>query len=152
MRTACTEVLEKPWKALFSGAQKDGIGVQCRLVRKCRDVQAPEADEGALATIVVGNTVRAIGVGDVHLHDDEVWIVVQVQWLNVLVGDHGLVVWMEIRRERRKTEWRKQRVLHGPPLWIGRLLERGKDEPDLEGTRAGRDHRVVPADATMMGN
>jgi len=79
-------------KGLFTGSEKDGVGVRSSLFGERGDVQTPKADKRATRAIVVGDAVRAIGVRDVDLDDDEVGGIIQSKGLDMLVDDGGAVV------------------------------------------------------------
>src|ERR1700675_3850299 len=73
----------------------------------------------------------------------------------MFVYDGGVIIGREISGEGGEGERRKQRILDGTPIRIGRLSEGGEDELDVERARARRrkrmrslrDHRATPAAA-----
>jgi len=71
-------------------------------------VQPAEADVGALAPIVIGVAVSAVGRGDVRLDDNKVRLVREVELFDVLVLKFDFVFLVEVARQRRQSEWREQ--------------------------------------------
>jgi hypothetical protein len=127
---AGAEVGEELREGLLARTEKDRISVRRRLVRQRRDVQAAERDERSPRAVVIGETVGAVGVGDVDLDDDQVRTVVGVEPLDVLVDNHGVVVGRQIRGERGEAERREQRVLDRTPVRAGRFGQGREDELD----------------------
>ena len=76
-------------------------------------MQPAECDVRALATVVIGNPIGAIGVGDVDLDHHQVRLIVEVERLDVFVLQRDVERGIEIRRQRREAERRKKRVLDG---------------------------------------
>ena len=113
---------------MLSGSEKDRVCVRGRLIRQRCDVEATEHYVGTTRTIVVSDLVRPICVGDVDLNDDQVWLVVEVELLDVLVLQRDLEVGIEIRGESCQAKRRKERVLDRPPVGTCRLGQRGKNE------------------------
>ena len=93
-------------------------------------MQTTERDVGALTTVVIGDPIGAIGIGDVDLDHDQVGLIVQVKRLDMFVLERDVEGGIEIRRQRREAERWKQRVLDGAPVGAGGFGERGKDQFD----------------------
>ncbi len=96
---SCRQVFQELREGVLSRSGKDRVCVRCRLIRQRCDVEATEQYVGTTRTIVVCDLVRAIGVGDVDLNDHQVWLVVEVELLDVLVLQGDLEVGIEIRGE-----------------------------------------------------
>jgi hypothetical protein len=79
-------------EGLFSGAEKDGVGMPGCLVGKRGDVKASETDERTFASVVVRDPVCAVSIGDVDLDDDQVGSIVRIELFYVFVDDDGVVV------------------------------------------------------------
>src|SRR6266550_6641557 len=125
---SCFQVLQKLREGVFSGSDKDRVCVRCRLIRQRCDVEATEQYVGTERTIVVSDLVCPICVGDVDLYDHQVWLVVEVDLLDVLVLQRDLEVGIEIRGESCQAEGRKERVLDRPPIGTRCFGQRGKNE------------------------
>jgi len=122
------KVAQESRKRLLGGSEEDGIRVPGGLVGQRGHVQAAERHEGSARPVVVGDPVRAQGVGDVNLNQHEIRPVVDVQRCHVLVHQHRFVVRIEEGRERGQPEWRKQGVLDRTPVWIGGFGEGRQDQ------------------------
>jgi len=79
-------------------------------------VQAAKNNVRAARAIMIGNAIRSIGVRDVNLNDDEVWLVVKIELLNMLILQADFELRIEIGRKRCQTKRRKQRVLDWPTV------------------------------------
>ena len=104
---------------MFTGSEKDCVGVRRRFIGKGGDVETAKENISTTRTIVISNLVRAIGVGDVDLNDYQVGLVVEVKLLNVLVLQGHLDVGIEIGGESRETKRRKKGILDRPPIRTG---------------------------------
>ena len=122
------EVLEESRKGVFSRAEHDRVRVGRRFVRQRGDVKAAEDDVRAARAVMVGDAVGAVGVGDVDLNDHQVGVIVEVQRLDVLVLKRDLEIGIEIRRQRRQTERREERVLDRSPVGAGGFGQRRQDQ------------------------
>jgi hypothetical protein len=89
---AGAEVGEERGPGVLAGAQENGIGVRRGLVGERCDMEAAQCDIDAALPIVVGDPVRTGRRGDVHLDDDEVGCIVEVDRLDVFVMERDLVV------------------------------------------------------------
>ncbi len=96
---SCRQVSQELRECVLSGSEKDRVCVRCCLIRQRCDVKATEQYVGTTRTIVVSDLVRPICVGDVDLNDHQVWLVVEVELLDVLVLQRNLEVGIEIRGE-----------------------------------------------------
>jgi hypothetical protein len=96
-------------------------------------VQAAKRDEDSLRAIVVGNSVSAIGIGDVDLDHYEIRPVVDVKALNVFIADDGLVIGAQISGERGEAERREERILDGTEVRTGGFGQSGKNELGADG-------------------
>jgi len=132
------EITQKLGKRVLARAETDRVGVPGGLVGQRRDVQAAEHDVHTAGAIAVGDLVRAIGVRDVDLDDDEIGCIVQVQRLDVLVLQHDLDGGVEVGGEGGQAQGRKERVLDGAPVRAGRLRQRGQQERDAPEGHAGK--------------
>jgi hypothetical protein len=137
LRTSGAELDEELRKRLLARAQEDRVGMRRGFLRERRDVQSPERDEDASRAIVIGDPVRTVRVGDVHLNDDEVRSVVDGQRFDVLVDDRRLVIGPQVRRERREPQRREERVLDRPPVGARGFRQGGEDELHAERLDAG---------------
>ncbi len=63
---------------------------------------------------MIGDLVGAAGAGDVDLDHDQVGRVVEVERLDVLVGESDVVIGVEVCGERGQPERWEQRVLDRP--------------------------------------
>ncbi len=115
--------------------------MRLRLLGERGDVKSAERHEAALGAVVVGDAIRAGGVGDVDLDHDQVGPIVGVEPLDVLVDDHGFVVGRQIRGERGQTERREQGVFDRAPVGAGGFGQRGENERDAK--RAGRGRHLA---------
>ena len=88
---------------------------------------------------MVGDPVRAVGVGDVDLNDHQIRCVVERERFHMLVHNHGAVVRRQIGGERGQAQRREERVLNRTPVRIGGLSERGQDELDVSGRERRRE-------------
>jgi hypothetical protein len=71
-------------------------------------VQSAECDKDALATVAVGEGIRATRIRDVDLYDNQVRVVVCIYPLDMLVNDDRFVVFVEIRAERGEAKrWKE---------------------------------------------
>ena len=91
-------------------------------------MQPAERDEHTSGPVQVRHAVRAVGVRDVDLDDDDVGGVVDRQRLDVLVDDPRPVVGGQIRGERGEAERREQGVFDRAPMGAGRFRESREDE------------------------
>ena len=66
------KIREELRKRLIAGSEKDGIGVRRRFVRQRRNMQAAQRHEHAQRPVPVRQPIRAAGVGDVDLDDDQI--------------------------------------------------------------------------------
>ena len=64
---------------------------------------------------MVRNSIRPVRIRDVHLNDHQVGFIVKVELLYVLILKRDLEIWIEISRQSREAQWRKERVFDGPP-------------------------------------
>jgi len=129
------EVSEELRKGLFARTEKDRVRVRLGLGRKGCHVQSPERDEAAAGSVEIGQPVRAVGVRDVDLDDDEIRAVVQGQRPDMFVLDDCVVIGAEVCREGREAEGRKEGVFNRPPEGAGGLGEGGEDEFDPQRPR-----------------
>src|SRR5436190_12096737 len=65
--TPLAEIREKLRKHLLAWSEEDGVRVCGRFRRQGGDMESAQNDEHASCPVRVGETVRAVGVGDVHL-------------------------------------------------------------------------------------
>ena len=107
LRRAGGEVAQELREGVLAGSEEDRVGVRRGFLGQRGDVQAAERDVRALAAVVIGNPIRAIGVGDVDLDDDQVRVIVEIERLDVLVLQR------DVERRDRDT----------PPAWPGRAAE-----------------------------
>src|SRR5688572_3633437 len=128
LRRAGGEIAKEAREGVFAGTNEDGVGMRCRLVGQRRDVQSAQCHVGALASVVIRDAIRAIRVRDVDLDHHQIGLIVEVEWLDVLVLQTNVERRIEVRRQGRKTERRKQRVLNGSPVGAGGFGERREDQ------------------------
>ena len=64
-------------------------------------MQPTHAHVGTFRAIVVGDFVGSVGAGDVGLDDHQLGIVIEIQFLDVLILKIDLVVVAQVGRERR---------------------------------------------------
>lgn len=106
-------------------------------------MESPESDKTPATAEVIRDVVRAVRVGDVSLHDDQVGprqaaIKRQIR-LYVFVHDAGRVtIGVQVRGELGKAQGRKQRVFDRPPKRTGGLREGGQDEQHAKLARRSR--------------
>ena len=86
------EVAKKPRKGVFAWPDEDRVGVRRGFFGQGGDVQPAQRDVRALASIVIGDAIGAVGVGDVDLDDDQVRVIVQIERLDVLVLERDLEI------------------------------------------------------------
>ena len=144
-RRARGQVLEELREGVLTGAKEEGVGVGRRLLGQRGRMQSAEDHVGTPGSIVIGDPVRPVGVRDVHLNHDEVWMVFQIELLHVLVHDADIEAGVEVGGEGGETEGREERVLDWTPIGTRRLGEGGQDEfhaPD------GPDAQRVPPYST----
>lgn len=87
-------------------------------------MEAAKRDVCTLASIVVGDAIRAIRVGDVDLDNNQVRLIVQLQRLDVLVLEADVGIGREAGGEGRQAERGKQRVFDRSPVGAGGFGER----------------------------
>jgi hypothetical protein len=110
-RVACGEVREEPRPGVLARTDEDRVRMPRTFLRQRRRVEPADDDIGAACPVVVGDLVRPSGRGDIGLDHDQVGLVGQPQRLDVLVVDAHVDVRTQVRRERRQTQGREQRVL-----------------------------------------
>jgi len=108
LRPASRQVVEEPGKGVFAGPEHDRVRVRGCLVRKRRDVQSPEHHVGTAGAVVIRDAVGPVGIGDVDLNDDEIGVILEVERFDVLVLDRDGEVRVEVCRQGREPEGRKQ--------------------------------------------
>ncbi len=91
-RAAIPEILQEGRPCVLAGAEEDRVRVRHRLVRQRCDVKTAKRHVGAFAPVVVGQTIRPVRGGDVHLNHNEVGRVIQMERLYVLVLNLHLIV------------------------------------------------------------
>ena len=128
------QIPEEAREALLSRSEEEVVRVRCRLFGERGHVQAPQTDANPPCPIVIGDLVRTAGVRDVDLDDDQLRVVIQGQGLDVLVDDDGLVLGVEVGRQRRQAEGWEEAVLDRSEEWALCLGEGRKDELDLHGS------------------
>src|SRR3982074_81381 len=90
-----------------------------RLVGKRRNVKAPQAHKNSLSAIVVGNAIGPVCVGDVYLDQDQVWLVVNTEWLHVLIHNDRFIIGSEVSGQGGQSQRWKQGILNPPPAGAG---------------------------------
>jgi len=75
--------------------------------RKGSDVQPTQRYIRAARAVVIGDLVRAVGVGDVDLNDYEIRRIVELEFFDVFILQRDLQVRIEISSKRRQTKWRE---------------------------------------------
>src|SRR5947208_250777 len=128
LRRSIRKVSQECGEGVLPRSDEDRVRVWCCFIRQRRNVEAAERDVGAARTIVVGDSVRAIGVGDVDLNDHQVGSIVEIERLDVLILQSDFEVGIEVRGESRQAQGRKERVLDRPPIGTRRLRQRREDE------------------------
>ena len=94
-------------------------------------MQPAQADVSALAPVMVGQAVGAVGGGDVDLDDHQIGLVVQVERLDVLVLQGDLVVLIQVTRQGGQPERREERILDRSPEGAGGFGQGGQDQLDF---------------------
>jgi hypothetical protein len=89
--------------------------VVLRFPWKGGDVNASKEYEGSLPPVCIGNLIRPAGIGDVDLNCDHIWRVVQIQSLDMLVHNLGLIPVRKKTRQGSQAKRRKKGVLDRPP-------------------------------------
>ena len=93
---------------MLAGAQKDRICVRRGFIRQRCDMEPTEQYIGTARAIVVSDLVSAICVSDVDLNDDQVWLVVENELLDVFILQRDFKVGIEICGESCQAKWRKE--------------------------------------------
>src|SRR4029453_10927745 len=115
---------------MFSRPEKNRVCVGRSFIRKRRDVQATEHDICSTRTIMVGDPVRTISIGDVNMNNHQVRLIVEVELLNVLILQGDLEVRIEIRSQRCQTKRGKKGVLDWSPEGTRSLGQRRQNTFD----------------------
>ena len=93
------------------GALTSG-GVPWELVRRFLGqrghVQPAKAHKDPLLPIVVSNPVRPVCIGDVHLNYYQVWLIIGLQFFNVLILQINVIIIAAIGGKCCQTQWRKK--------------------------------------------
>ena len=98
--------------------------MQHGFIGKRGDMQSAQNDVGAPQAIHVSNCIGTICVGDVHLDHDKVRLIIQFEFLHVLILEVDLVVRRKVCSECGEAQWRKQGIFDGPPEGTLRLGKR----------------------------
>src|SRR6266852_2032805 len=114
LRPPVPEISQELRPRIFPRSQKNSIRVLGSFLWQRGNVQASKSDKGALLPIVIGDLVRPARRGDIDLDDDQVWFVLEIEGFDVFVGKRDFVVWIEVSRQSRQPERRKERVFDGP--------------------------------------
>jgi hypothetical protein len=92
MRRPSEKVLQEPRKGVFARPENNRVRVQRRFLRQRCDVQPSKDDISAPSSIVVREFVRTPRVRDVDLDENEVGVIVQVYFLDMLILDRDLEI------------------------------------------------------------
>ena len=109
LRAAAPEVAQEPRPCVLAGPEEDRVGVRAGLVGQRRHVQPAKRHVGSAGAVVVRDAIGPVRGGDVDLNDDQVRRVIQVERLHVLVLNLDVVVFTQVRGQRREAERREQR-------------------------------------------
>ena len=103
-----TQILYESRESFFTRSQQNGVCMQSSFIRKAGYMQTTHSYVHSATTIAVGNLIGTIGIGYIHLYADQVWLVVEVQLLNMLVLNLHLIVVIEIGGKRGQSQrWKK---------------------------------------------
>jgi hypothetical protein len=125
---SCRQVLQELRKGVLSGSDEDRVCVRYRLIRQRCDVEATKEYVGTARTILVSDLVRPICVGDIDLNDHQVWLVGEVELLDMLIVQRDLEVGIEIRGQSCQAKGRKERVFDRPPIRTRCFGQRRKNQ------------------------
>ena len=76
-------------------------------------MQATERDKGSPGAIVIGQLIGPPRRSDVDLNHHQVWLIAEVERLDMLILKRHLIFFAQIRRQRCQAERRKQGVFDG---------------------------------------
>src|ERR1044071_1150699 len=108
--------------------KKNRIRMRRGLVRQRRHMQPAQRDIRTTRAIVIRQLIRAIRIGDVHLNDNELRRILEIEHLDMLILQRDLNVRIEIRGKRSEPQGRKERGLDRPPIRARGFREGGEDE------------------------
>ena len=77
---------------IFTGAEKDGVGVFGGFFRERGDVQTTQHYVSATLAVMVRDSIGPVGRRYVDLDYDHVGPVIEEQFLNVFVGNTDIIV------------------------------------------------------------
>src|SRR5688572_33057045 len=92
-------ILEKDRPGIFPGTDKYRIGMSGGFLWQRRDMQAAKTYIGSLRTVSIRELIRPEGRGDIHLNDDQIWFVIQIQGFHMLILKRDFVVGIEVGRQ-----------------------------------------------------
>ncbi len=127
-RLSRADIVEELRKRLLARSQDDHVRVRRGLIWQRRHMQPAKRDQYAFAPVSVGQRIRSPRVRDVNLDDNEVWMIVGANALDVLIDDDRVVIVPQVGSEGGEPERRKQRVLDRAPERTGGFSQRWQDE------------------------